>query len=120
MLFRIGAQHIAVSILLVLGKAVRVAEHEPLYRRQRVATHLRPEQRLLGERGRIVGNDAAQAECLHHGVPDAIWILRAQIGVRGQHRAQEIAEREVDRRRIIECTRADGEELLGGAARLAG
>ena len=67
-----------------------------------LAAPVLPEERLLRERDDALRVDAADAEGLDHRGPEAAVVGRDELGVGGHQGAEEVAERDVDRRQVVE------------------
>src|ERR1700730_12693418 len=67
----------------------------------------------------VPGINAAVAKCLDERGAVAVFVVRHEIGIGGDERAQIFAEGDVDRRAIVERANADIEKLSRNFARLA-
>src|SRR3984893_12325787 len=67
----------------------------------------------------VPGINAAVAKCLDERGAVAVLVVRHEIGIGGDERAQIFAEGDVDRRAIVERANADIKKLSRNFARLA-
>src|SRR6516225_5418917 len=67
----------------------------------------------------VPGINASVAKCLDKRGAVTVLVVRHEIGIGGDERAQIFAELDVDRRAIVERTNADIEKLSRNFARLA-
>ena len=88
------------------------------WRQRRILAGPGPAQAVLRQRPHVARIDAAAAERLDERDAVAVLVVRHQVDVGGDQRAQVLAEGEVDRRAVVERADAHVQDVAGRLRRL--